>query len=277
VRLVFKGFTMKMLKRFVYKGFSPYYYARKTLYNLSNRTDYRRRKSYRASADPAAIEAIRAEGWTKPAMDLENVGKAVAYCRELEAKTWPQDTPPEAGQGKDFWTLIVNRSNVNEHPVLIEFASQPAFKNLASAYLGEEAVLSDIALMKSFPTHRQAKHSQLWHLDADDDRLLLFYVYCSDVDDGAGPFMLIPKSRQTPIYLPRFLRKYGYTDAEIKARSKPQSVVSVVGPAGTVFACDTATTYHCGSRCEDKTRLALSIRYTTRSGLYPVQPIAKAS
>lgn len=268
---------MKMLRQLAYKGFSPYYYVRKALYNFANLAEFRRRKSFRAWADPAAVATIQAEGWVKPAMDVANVDKAVAYCCDIEQKIWPQDTPPEANQGKDFWTLIINRSNVNDHPALIEFASQPPFKNLASAYLGEEAVLSDITLMKSFPTSRQAKHSQLWHLDADDDRLLLFYVYCRDVDEGAGPFMLIPKSRQIPIRLPRYLRKYGYTDSEIQARSKPQSAVSVVGPAGTVFACDTANTYHCGSRCEEKTRLALSIRYTTMSGLYPVQPIARAA
>ena len=172
--------------------------------------------------------------------------------------------------------MLVNRDNVGEHKPVIEFASQATLKDMASAYLGEEAVLSDIALMKSFPTGREIKHSQLWHLDADDHKLVLFYVYCRDVDEETGPFVLARKSGMKRNFMPRFLRKYGFTDSELRQQCSRTLIVSVVGREGTVFA-DTAQAYHHGSRCLSKTRLALSIRYTTFSGLYPVQPIVVAT
>jgi hypothetical protein len=262
---------MRILEQILYRGFSPYYFARKFLYNLRNFSDHSKRKKYSALVDESALAAIRHDGWHFMNSDRTDIAMAVDYCRNLEERLYPSSNPPQTKAAKDFWTLLVDRSNIKEHPTLIAFGSQAVFKDMASVYLGEEAVLSEITLMKSFATHKAAKHSQLWHLDGDDDKLLLFYVYCRDVDDEAGPFMLIPKSRQPPNFLPRFFRKYGNSDADVNADS---SAVAVVGDAGTVFACDTATTYHCGSRCKSKTRLALSIRYTTRSGLYPVVPLA---
>jgi hypothetical protein len=254
---------LKSIKTHIYRGHSPYFYLRKFFFNLTHWRERLRRRQFARACDRSQNEILNQEGWCEiKRLDPQSVSHIV------------NDEPPKEGPGKDFWRLLVDSETVKNYPDIVRFAGQDALKKLASAYLGEEAVLSDITLMKSYPTGKQIKHSQMWHLDGGDSRLLLFYVYCRDVDDTAGPFAMISKSDMKPISRPRFMRKHGYTDSEIGALAKPGATKSITGPAGTVFACDTAQTYHQGSRCETKTRLALGIRYTTFSGLYPVREIA---
>lgn len=265
---------LALLKKYLYRGHSPYYYIRKHLFNLTNWREHQFRKQISpANVDRQAIDKLKREGWCPVDLPAQAVQQAADYCRRLENEKYPSDTPPDQTAGKDFWRLLIDRKNLPEHPQIIQFASADEFKNIASAYLGEEAVLADISLMKSYPTGRTAKHSQLWHLDAADSAMVLFYLYCRDVDENAGPFTLIRKDQMKPFLRPRGLRKHGYTDEEIMQMCPPSAVVAVNGPAGTMFACDTAQTYHQGSRCKTNTRLALAIRYTTFSGLYPVDPI----
>ena len=43
---------------------------------------------------------------------------------------------------------------------------------------------------EEFASTRPARDSQLWHRDpANDEHLLKVFVYLTDVDEGAGPFM----------------------------------------------------------------------------------------
>jgi hypothetical protein len=265
---------LESIKHYIYRGHSPYYYLRKYIFILSNWREFQRRKrNVPKLSDYSKVQLLKKEGWCDVQLDSAWVNQITAYCRQIDRDKDPNDTPPQEGPGKDFWRLLIESDGVQEYPDLVRFASQDALKNLASAYLGEEAVLSDVALMKSYPTGRKTKHSQLWHLDGGDSRILLFYVYCRDVDENSGPFTIIKKSGMKPMHRPRFLRKYGYIDAQIHRLCQPGAVLPITGRAGTVFGCDPAQTYHQGSRCETKTRLALGIRYTTFSGLYPVGPI----
>lgn len=262
------------IKKFFYRGHSPYYYIRKHVFNLLNWGEHQRRKQISTpQVDGQAIGRLKHEGWCPVELPAPAVQQAADYCRQLESEKYPSDTPPDQTAGKDFWRLVIDRKNLPEHPQIIAFASAKEFKDFASAYLGEEAVLADISLMKSYPTGRAAKHSQLWHLDAADSKMVLFYVYCRDVDENSGPFTLARKDQMKPFLRPRGFRRHGYTDEEILQMCPPEAIVTVTGPAGTAFACDTAQTYHQGSRCKTNTRLALAIRYTTFSGLYPVDPI----
>lgn len=262
------------LKRVVYRGHSPYYYARKSLFNLQHRGEHLRRKKIARGYDGSLNGSLNREGWCDIKLDPHSTAEAVAACCLIDQQKDPDNIEPPAGAGKDFWKFLVDSDSIQQHPELIRFAGQQRLREIASAYIGEEAILMNITLMKSYPTGRQIKHSQLWHLDGADDRQLLFYLYCSDVDNQSGPFALIEKSQMKPDWRPRFLRKYGYSDAEISGLAKDGAAVrSITGPAGTMFACDTARTYHQGSRCESKTRLALAIRYTTFSGLAPVNEI----
>jgi hypothetical protein len=261
----------KNLRNLLFRGFSPVWWVRKFLYlSLAPREAYKRRnwKSPQDSNDPE-ISNLNREGFLSLNFWGDEVTRVIDYCLHLSEKLDPLNQAPSQSEGKDFWRLLVAGEEVADHPTLLNFAHLQRWKTLASSYLGQEAVLSYVTLMKSYPIQKSPKHSQNWHLDADDSRNLVFYLYINDVTQHNGPFELIPKSAMKPLIRPRYFRKYAMSDQEINKYLKTFSPKSLIGVSGTMFACDTSTTYHRGSRCESSVRLALAFRYQTFTGLYP--------
>lgn len=266
------------VRRLALRGFSPIYYFRKYLHVARNWRQYRLRRSrffaLRRVTDAkgmATAAAFEKKGWTPLHFDQERIQRVVERCRQIDAEAKPVQRT--AGVGKDFWTVLFDTEQSGKYPDLVEFARDPFFSNVATLYFREEAVLSNVLLTHSFPTGRIANHSQLWHLDADDTKVLIFYVYCTDVDEESGPLVVAPRDAVKTRWLPRFLRKHGYSDADLQRVYKPREITTVTGKAGTLFACDTGNTLHYGSRCSTKHRLAFTFRYTSFSGLYAVQEV----
>ena len=139
--------------------------------------------------------------------------------------------------GKSFWHLLVDNGSIQSHPALLKFAKNELFKEIACGYLRTNAVLSGVTLMKSFPTDKSFNHSQLWHLDADDDRNIIFYLYISNVSRANGQ-LSFSKNSQKKFLPPRFLRKHTHSDESVKKFHKRFNPVSITGPSGTMFACD---------------------------------------
>lgn len=267
--------------RLAYRGFSPYYYLRKYSFMLSHWNEFRaRRAAYRglqteiSFAQRNALSEFALHGWTSLTFDNSRLSGVVALCKTIEAEYESTIGNARIESTKDFWSVIVGSGKVDQHPELLAFVKDDYFKSLATLYIGEEAVLTDVSLTRSFATGKEPNHSQLWHLDADDTKILIFYLYCVDVDEGAGPFVLAPRNIILKTWLPRVFRKHGYSDSDFISRFQPAEITMVVGRAGTLFACDTVNTYHYGSRCvSPKSRLALSFRYSSFSGLYPVREV----
>jgi hypothetical protein len=265
----------KNLRNLFFRGFSPVWWGRKFLCLSLGLREYYERRNWISAHDPddADIRNLNSEGFLLINFFSEEVTKVINYCLQLSLKIDPLDEPPGPSEGKDFWRLLVSGEEVLNHPSLLNFARLDRWKTLSSSYLGQEAVLSQVVLMKSYPTQKNLKHSQNWHLDADDSRNLVFYLYINDVRRHNGPFELIPKSNMKPFVRPRYFRKYAMLDKEMSKYVKIFSPKSLTGSSGTIFACDTCTTYHRGSRCESSVRLALAFRYQTFTGLYPFKAL----
>jgi hypothetical protein len=259
----------------VYRGYSPIWWIRKCFLILFNFREYSERKKWKPvqPSDESYVRNLNQEGFSVIKFDELQTSGVIDACLALSQKIDPLDEAPPESEGKDFWRLLVSGEEAKSHPIMLSFAHSPHFKSLASNYLGQEAVLSNVTLMKSYPIKNNPTHSQLWHLDADDARLVVFYLYINDVSSSNGPFELIPKSAMKYASEPRYFRRYGMSDARIKKYISDFSPKSLTGASGTIFACDTATIYHRGSRCESSIRLALSFRYQTFTGLYPFKAL----
>jgi len=272
---------LNLFFRLARRGFSPYYYFRKYFFVLTHWHEFRsRRVAYLGLKRVISVEQRNAisefdsAGYAYLSFDNSQLRDVVALCKTIAVEYESTIDEARIESTKDFWSVIVGGGKVHQHPELLKFVQDDFFKSLATLYIGEEAVLADVSLTRSFATFKKPNHSQLWHLDADDTKILIFYLYCSDVDEGAGPFVLAPRKSIQNYLLPRALRKHGYSDSEFVSRFQPSEIIEVVGLAGTLFACDTVNTYHYGSRCvSPKSRLALSFRYTSFSGLYPVREV----
>ena len=266
---------MRPIKKFfdyLRKGHSPIWHLRKLWYNCANFREFRRRKHWiETKKSPRHAAELSRNGFTfVSGIDPSGI---VEYCTKLCGTIDPTDSPPKPNCGKDFWKILISSDNIDEHSLIKDFAQNIVFEDIASHYLGTKAVLSNVSLMKSYPTETEPKHSQTWHLDADDSRLVVFYVYINDVTADNGPFEFLPKAAIKKFYTPRFFRKHSFSDEELVLINNRHMDFSITGRAGTMFACDTASYYHRGSRCKSTTRIALSIRYSTFSGLYPVTEI----
>lgn len=278
-RLIIERFPMKIVKALytaLNRGFSPVWWVRKFLLVIFGFREYCERKRHWKMPQGSSNEdvlTLEKEGFLLIKFTGSEVARVIDYCLQLSEKLDPLNEPPTQSEGKDFWRLLVAGDGVKDHPILLNFARFYRWKALASSYLGQEAILSNVTLMKSYPVQRSPKHSQRWHLDADDSKNLVFYLYINDVTQHNGPFELIPKSLIKPIIWPRYFRKYAMSDEEIKKYVRTLTPKSLVGTSGAMFACDTATTYHRGSRCESSVRLAFAFRYQTFTGLYPFKAL----
>jgi hypothetical protein len=269
--------------RLFYRGFSPYYYFRKYFHVLSNfktftskKKKYFELKEHENPSSRQAVQAFNSVGWTFLSFDSNRIERIVESCNEIAERYLRENAGKvEPAARKDFWSIILNSESVKRHPDIFDFARDDYFRNLATLYLGQEATLADVSLIKSFPNNKDANHSQLWHQDADDTKILIFYVYCSDVDSESGPFVLAARNSVRKRLIPRVLRKHGFSDADFDRRYGPADIQTVTGKKGTLFACDTVNTFHFGSRCDSKERLALTFRYTSFSGLYPVKEVTR--
>ena len=258
----------------LFRSHSPIWYLRKASLRLFNFRDYSRRKKIALNYSSFKISSLHQQGWTDEIqIEKELLGTVISYCNEMSRSLDPLNHPPQYSSKKNFWRILINKQNIDQHPVVKDFAKSPEFLKIASAYIGEEAVLANVTLMKSYPTDWKFNKSQLWHLDGDDNKFLVFYLYCNVVDSNSGAFELIPKQFNKKRLIPRYFRKPNLQDAEVCKYSDPEQVLEITGNPGKLFACDTAQVYHRGSRCKSNIRLALSIRYTSREGLFYFDPI----
>ena len=271
---MWNSYIKNIIRSILFRSHSPIWYLRKGSLILSDYGNYSRRKKIALNFSSFNISSLHHKGWTDE-LEIEKnlLDTVISYCNEISVSLDPLNQPPQFSTKKNFWRILVNKQNIDQHPVIKDFAKNSYFLKIASAYIGAEAVLSNVTLMKSYPTDWEFNKSQLWHLDGDDNKFLVFYLYCNIVDRNSGAFELIPKHFNKRRFIPRYFRKPNLLDAEVRKYSEPDQALEITGNSGKLFACDTAQVYHRGSRCKSNIRLALSIRYTSQEGLFPFDPI----
>jgi len=257
-----------------YRSFGLYWWIRKWLLSYALRLKNKGAIPLAIRPTPVIVNNIRQNGFSFLDTSGLPVEEIVSYCNSISYANDPwNECPDRLTPGKSFWRLLVDNSNIQAHQFLLDFAKNEYFHVIATNYLGINAVLSSVTLMKSYPNNEPFNHSQMWHLDADDSKNVVIYLYVSEVSSENGPFELVPLSSMKKVLPPRCMRKHVYSDFQIQKFVSRFSPISIVGPSGSMFACDTCTTYHRGSRCTSTIRLALSIRYQTPTGLYPFYPL----
>jgi hypothetical protein len=272
--------AQKAIRKIVYRGGSPVYYARKylelarTLNESKKRHSVARDLARSATADDHEInETLNHQGFVVLPKPLDLTEELIAQCHQLLARR-KQKANSEFNLGtKYFWDSLLTNHELTADSIFLRFAAQEHLLRLAAIYLNQAPYLSNISLTYSFPTGKEPTHSQLWHRDADDTRLFLVFVYCTDVlSRGDGPFTVADRGaagwRQSPL-----LPMRSYKDEDFKQITRPESIHEIYGNAGTTFICDTKACFHFGSRCLDNPRLACWFTYQSYTGLYaPANP-----
>jgi hypothetical protein len=207
----------------------------------------------------ASFEALR-EASQKLEMELK--GPLEAARNEAE----------EMKEKKGFiFPLLENKKQSDA--TFSRFVEQPSIQRIADAYMGVSASLVFYNVWHTFTIKGIPRRSQLWHQDPEDRYIFRIFVYLTDVDETAGPFIYARGSHPKGPYKkaqPEFFKEPGRsakrsTDEQM-ARVVPETAwFKAVGPAGTIIFADTRG-FHKGGLARQKDRIMYNAMFISEAG-----------
>jgi hypothetical protein len=147
----------------------------------------------------------------------------------------------------------------------LQIAASPLLVDIVNSYRGQLTRLYEVDEWFTVPYPRADARiaSQQWHRDPEDEHVVKVFVYFTDVDDGAGPFEYVRGSSAGGRYahLWPWAEGHRYVDAgELEGLVGQEDRVTVTGPAGTMFVCDTGG-FHRGGFARTRPRVLLTSTY----------------
>jgi hypothetical protein len=217
------------------------------------------------------VSSLRRDGYS-PGVTLP--GEAVE-----EILDFAQRTPVYVNKDRDVVTPLADVDRLEEErgikPVAGEYldaldcgmiarlARDPVLVSIAKDYLGFSPRFHSARLWWSFPNEaseaEHAKVAQRFHTDIDDFRFVKYFFYLTDVDEGAGPHVVV-KGTHTGKRFWHQARVRRYSDEEILGAYGPEAVTTVCMPAGGGFAEDPYC-LHKGQSPTESRRLLLYLAY----------------
>lgn len=153
--------------------------------------------------------------------------------------------------------------------IYVRFALQKPILQIANAYFSMYSRLCYFNVWHNFTTPSPASTSQLWHRDRDDLHYILkVFLYLSDVDEGAGPFMYAAgtHSKKRLLREPAYFLEDGYVmrsnDSQMAEVIAPERWVRGVGPKGTIIFADTRG-YHKGGLARERDRIMYTCMFSS--------------
>jgi hypothetical protein len=197
------------------------------------------------------------------------------FTRETEART---DELLEREEGKNYIARRFVQRSGEEKPKKWKFRLGDRWLSLGlsneilgvvNSYRGERTRLIDLDNWYTIPDPGADERieSQRWHRDAWDNHIVKVFTYFSDVDLDAGPFEYVLGSPEGGRYgrLWPFEVKGVYPPQdELEAAVAPEDRLTVTGPAGTIFFCDTSG-FHRGGWARTRPRVLSYHTYVSPS------------
>lgn len=163
-------------------------------------------------------------------------------------------------------------------PAVTALREDEALRSIASAYLGEPAILMRTRLWWSFPATRisdgdlHLAAQNRFHFDIDGWRTLKFFFYLTPTDEGAGPHQYIRASHRRRKLRHQLTPTTGRPTPQLKDFYAPDEFVTITGDAGFGFVEDPFV-FHTGTLCQQRPRLMLEIGF----GVSAANPAYKKS
>ncbi len=165
---------------------------------------------------------------------------------------------------KNFWEV---------HPPLdfdnpyLQLSVNQCILDIVNSYMQMYTKLNYYFLAQTIPVgNARETKSQRWHRDPEEPRMCKMFIYLSDVDETAGPFIYIPYTVRGQKWSHLFPQKSpsGNYPPEESVNKIPQheTRLTITGAAGTVIFCDT-TGLHRGGYATVKERVMFTAFYTS--------------
>lgn len=151
-------------------------------------------------------------------------------------------------------------SRISEHKNL---------KNLASCYFRLSRVdMRYYNIWKHETSKGDAKGSQLWHRDREDEKILKIFICIEDVDDTKGPFTFATGTHKfgnlkgTPRYIKELSGVRRTTDQMMNEIVPMENWIKATGKKGDIIFADTSG-YHKGGFVQEGYRLLFTCMYVS--------------
>jgi len=168
-----------------------------------------------------------------------------------------------AGSKSYLRPLVTHENALRSDSRILSLATSDKMIKTVGRYLGCLPVLTYANVWYSPVIEESAdvEGSQHWHLDHEDLKQMKVFVYCSDVDENAGPMFLVNASRSHKLSM--------QIDYKTSRKSKRLAdhyfadidKVKLTGKAGDIAFVDTSSCFHLGSRDTQKPRLLIALQY----------------
>ena len=190
------------------------------------------------------IEALRRFAYETPAHGTDYNGKIVLSAAHI---------PP--GEPRYNWWM----HELVRQPVVQRLLTEGPYCRIAQDYLGCRPTLAHVTLFLD-QLHPVTYGPHTYHYDNEGPAFLKFFFYLTDVDTetGAHHFIRGSHGHSKP---KRFARATFYTDDDLLDHYGHDKELVIEGPAGTVFAEDTAG-FHRGSAIERDHRIVLQFEFS---------------
>lgn len=190
--------------------------------------------------------------------------QVIRICRETYARLLDREQDHEHDVRKVFFVNILDEETLNRNGELLEFVLSRPVVEAVTAYLNAIPILRGVGLYYSRCTE-STESSQLFHIDYDDFHQVKCFMNIIDVNEGGGPFTLVPADMSARIRerLGHGWRDRRLSDQEVFSLCDHNDIVTLAGPAGSGGMVDTSACLHYGSRVRRGARLAFMFQYTT--------------
>jgi hypothetical protein len=255
------------------------------LANRAARRKYGRDGGSLDDTQAALLERLRRDGFaTIPMVELvgderwtELSTAAEAFVAETEEGLRREAAGEESGLRRTAAKDFVVRKNawgveLGADDPWLRVGLEPAFLDLANAYLGLWAKLEYVDLWYTPPTAVEDRRaSQRWHRDFNDRHLLKGFLYLLDVDAEAGPFEYVPGSFPGgPLgdlwpWAPGGKEAYPPQE-EFDRRLADARIETFAAPRGTLILCNTAG-FHRGGFARSRPRALATWTFASPAAL----------
>ncbi len=211
----------------------------------------------------------RASGYKLFAPDtFPRLDEVVAACRAVYQR---HENELNKSVNKVYFFNLLNAGDLQQYPVLLDFALSAPITEAATGYMGQIPRLNSIGVFYS-SVNDTVSGSQMYHVDGDALAQVKGFINAWEVAPGGGEFTFVPKPRTTETMRSRGLQKM-LSDTDLTTIVPDSEQIRVFGPPGSGVLCDTSRCLHQGSRARERPRLLFQFQYVSR----PDALVAKAS
>jgi hypothetical protein len=142
----------------------------------------------------------------------------------------------------------------------------PLLLRIAKHYLGGQAQLITTRIWWSFPTQSASEadmnlaSQDKYHFDLDDWRMLKFFFYLNDVDEGCGPHVYVRGSHNRRALKHQLTLLVGHPADDVLQVYGKDSAVTLTGEAGLGFVEDPFG-FHMGTVAKTSPRLMMEVGF----------------